>query len=229
MKSWYAMPRWAGGLMLIGILALPASRRMLEAQMAAHMLVQIPLLALTGVLFASAVGARMQRTLERYNERGLPGMLLVLFASSYWMLPRALDAALDSPAMEVVKFFSLPLLVGLPLASSWASVGPVGRGFVLANAISMIGVVGWLYRQSPVRLCNYYLIDQQVLLGDCLLGLALLMGLVCAARAFVGSLPAAPRARNAVHSPPFQGGAARVPHPTLSQTSSDVSLTLPSP
>jgi hypothetical protein len=190
MKSGHAMPRWAGGLMLIGVLAMPASRRILEAQMVTHMLIQIPLLALSGVLFASAVGARVRHTLESYNERGLPGMLVALFASSYWMLPRALDAALNSPAMELVKFFSLPLLVGLPLALSWARLGTVGRGFVLANAISMIAVAGWLYRESPVRLCNYYLIDQQILLGDYLLAVALLMGLVCTARAFIGSLPA---------------------------------------
>ncbi len=189
------MPRWAGGLFLIAILALPASRQILEAHMAAHMLIQIPLLALSGVLLASAVGLRARRTLEPYNERGLSGLLVVLFASSYWMLPRALDAALASSAMEVAKFFSLPLLVGLPLALSWGRVGGVGRGFVLANAISMIGVVGWVYRQSPVRLCNYYLIDQQLLLGDCLLGLALLTSLVCAVRAFVGPLPSNPPAR----------------------------------
>ncbi len=194
MKRGHATLRWTGGLILIGILALPALRRLLEAQMATHMLVQIPLLALGGVLLASAIGARTRRSLEPYNEHGLPGMLMVLIASSYWMLPRALDAALDSQTMELVKFLSLPLLVGLPLALSWARVGPVGRGFVLANAISMVGVVGWLYRQSPVRLCNYYLIDQQVLLGDCLLGLALLIGLGCAARAFVGSLSANERA-----------------------------------
>ena len=178
MKPGHAMLRWAGGLMLIGLLSLPASRRILEAQMPTHMLIQIPLLALSGALFASAIRARTQITLARYNEHGLPGMLVVSFASTYWMLPRALDAALDNPAMEAVKFLSLPLLVGLPLA------------FVLANAISMIAVAGWLYRESPVRLCNYYLIDQQILLGDYLLALALLMGLVCTARAFVGSPPA---------------------------------------
>ena len=195
MRSGHATLRWVGGLILIGVLGLPASRRILEAQMASHMLIQIPLLALSGVLFASAIRARTQSTLARYNEHGLPGMLVVLYASSYWMLPRALDAALDNPAMEAVKFFSLPLLVGLPLALSWARLGAVGRGFVLANAISMIAVVGWLYRESPVRLCNYYLSDQQVVLGDCLLGLALLVGLVCMARAFVGSVRAGPPAR----------------------------------
>ena len=185
MRSGRAVPGWTGGLILIGILAAPGSRGLLESNMATHMLVQLPLLALGGVLLASAGRARVRRTVEPYNQYGLSGMLVVLFASSYWMLPRALDAALDRPAMELVKFVSLPLLVGAPLGVSWVRLGPVGRGFVLTNTISMIAALGWLYRQSPVRLCNYYLIDQQVVLGDCLLWVALALGLACTARAFI--------------------------------------------
>ena len=187
MKAAHVLQGWPASLTLIGILALPVSRQTLEAHMATHMLLQIPLLAIAGVLLAHAVGARLQRMLKSYDRHGLSGMLMVLFASSYWMLPRALDAVLASPVMELGKFCSLPLLVGLPLALSWQRVGPIGRSFVLANVISMVAVAGWLYRQSPVRLCNYYLIDQQVLLGDGLLALALLLGLVCTARAFIGS------------------------------------------
>ena len=157
--------------------------------MAAHMLVQIPFLALAGVCLARGVGARLQASLAHYNEHGIAGMLLVFFSSSYWMLPRALDAAIASAPVELGKFCSLPLLVGLPLALSWRRVGPVGRGFVLANAISMIAVAGWLYRDSPARLCNYYLLDQQVMVGDGLLTIALLLGLGCAVRAFVGAPP----------------------------------------
>jgi len=192
MTSSAALPRWAAGLLLFAILALPAARRGLEAEMVTHMLVQIPLLALSGVLLVSAAGGCMRRILEPYNESGLSGMLVVLFASSFWMLPRALDAALDRPAMELFKFVSLPLLVGAPLAVSWGRLGPVGRGFVLANTISMIAALGWLYRQSPVRLCNYYLIDQQVVLGDCLLWVALAWGLACTARAFISPRGFAP-------------------------------------
>ena len=187
MKAAHVLQGWPASLTLIGVLALPVSRQTLETHMATHMLLQIPLLAIAGVLLAHAVAARLQRMLESYDRHGLSGMLIVLFASSYWMLPRALDAVLASPVMELGKFCSLPLLVGLPLALSWQRVGPIGRSFVLANVISMVAVAGWLYRQSPVRLCNYYLIDQQVLLGDGLLALALLLGLVCTARAFIGS------------------------------------------
>jgi hypothetical protein len=103
------------------------------------------------------------------------------------MFPRALDGALASPIMELAKFFSLPLLAGLPLALSWPRASLVGRGFIVANAISMLAVVGWLYRVSPVRLCNYYLFDQQVMLGNALLWLALLLGLAFGARLFIGA------------------------------------------
>jgi len=181
---------WPWGLLLIGVLGLPSVRRLLEAAMVTHMLVQIPLLAAAGALLALYFGPRVRRRLEAIGADGWPGMLVVWFASSYWMLPRALDAALTSPAVELAKFCSLPLLVGLPLALSWPRLGAVGRGFVLANAISMLGVIGWLYREAPVRLCNYYLIDQQVLLGNALLTLALLLGLACAVRAFTGPLRA---------------------------------------
>jgi hypothetical protein len=180
---------WPWGLLLIGALGLPSMRRVLEANMVTHMLVQIPLLAAAGVLLASSLGPRVRRRLEAIAD-AWPGMLAVWFASSYWMLPRALDAALVSPVTELAKFCSLPLLVGLPLALSWPRLGAVGRGFVLANAISMLGVIGWLYREAPVRLCNYYLIDQQVLLGNALLTFALLLGLACAVRAFTGPLHA---------------------------------------
>src|SRR5262245_13316106 len=103
MKSGRAVPGWTGGLILIGILAAPGSRGLLESNMATHMLVQLPLLALSGVLLVSAGGARVRRTVEPYNQYGLSGMLVVLFASSYWMLPRALDAVLGSPVFELVK------------------------------------------------------------------------------------------------------------------------------
>ena len=105
-----------------------------------HMLVQIPLLVVAGALLASWVPAALRRELDAFNANGFPGILAAGFVSSYWMLPRALEGALSDPLMELAKFCSLPLLVGLPLALSWPRLGPIARGFVLANAISMIAV-----------------------------------------------------------------------------------------
>jgi len=165
---------WAGTGVLV-TLALPPLRAALEASMASHMLVQIPLLAAAGALLAPGLAPRLRALLDRWNGHGVPGIALTLGISAYWMIPRALDAALASAAVEVLKFVSLPLLVGLPLALSWERLHPIGKGFVAANWIPMLAVVGWLYRESPARLCNYYLVDQQVVAGELLIALAVVL------------------------------------------------------
>jgi len=95
-----------------------------------------------------------------------------------WMLPRMLDAALQSPLVEAAKFTAVPLLVGVPLALSWPLLPPVARGFIWANLISHASVLGWLYTVAPNRLCTRYLYDQQALVGVALLivAMALLVG-----------------------------------------------------
>lgn len=167
------------------LLALPPLRTWLEGSMAGHMLVQIPLLAVAGVLGAFALPPRLRRLLGAYNAYGLPFTLLACLVSTYWMLPRALDAALTQPLMEVAKFVSLPLLVGLPLALSWRPLGAIGQGFVAANFISMVSVVGWLYIVAPVRVCNNYLVDQQTVTGWLLVAVSGLLFLAWAAPAFI--------------------------------------------
>lgn len=153
--------------------------------MATHMLVQMPLLVAAGVLMALALPASLTRRIADYNARGLPLTLLAGFASTYWMLPRALDAALAEPWMELAKFAGLPLLIGLPLALSWRPLGLIGRGFVLANAISMTAVAGWLYIAAPSRICNGYLVDEQAFTGWLLVAVAGVLAIAWAAPAFV--------------------------------------------
>ena len=118
---------------------------------------------------------------------------MALIASSWWMVPRALDWALASPAMEATKFITLPLLVGAPIALSWSRLGGMGRAFVIANVLPMWAVVGWLYIAAPVRVCNFYLVEQQLAAGVGLLvvsvALALLAGLL-AFRSANGNLAA---------------------------------------
>jgi hypothetical protein len=105
------------------------------------------------------------------------------------MVPRALDSALATPGAEVWKFVSLPLLVGVPLALSWTSLGSLGRGFVILNVLPMWAVVGWLYIAAPVRVCNYYLVDQQVVAGTGLLWLSVGLGVVLCVRSFKSLSP----------------------------------------
>ncbi|MBC7811596.1 MAG: hypothetical protein H7175_10640 [Burkholderiales bacterium] len=167
-------------------LATPVSRTLLEATMSTHMLVQIPLLVATGIVVCSLLPERCQDWLLGAAGGPIPCVVLAIFASSYWMLPRALDAALANPLTEGAKFISLPILVGLPLALAWKQLTPLGRGFIWTNFISMLAVLGWLYIAAPVRICNSYLLDQQVDAGWLMVKLAVLIFAWWLATLFVG-------------------------------------------
>jgi hypothetical protein len=178
------MKRAFAGAITVALLALPSLRTGLERVMIVHMLVQIPLLAAAGALAGSALPGRWRARITPWNGHGVSGILMAVIASSWWMVPRALDWALASPAMETVKFISLPLFVGAPMALSWSQLGSMGRGFVIANVLPMWAVVGWLYIAAPVRVCNFYLVEQQVAAGIGLLGASASLALVAGSLAF---------------------------------------------
>ncbi|MCL4184418.1 MAG: hypothetical protein KJ011_13325 [Burkholderiaceae bacterium] len=207
--------RVAAPLLLVGVLALAPLRTGLEASMSTHMLVQMPLLAAAGFLFARALPARWRGALQRLAGGAVPLALAAMLASSYWMLPRALDAALVDPWVEAAKFASLPLLAGAPLALAWARLGPIGRGFVWTNFFSMLAVLGWLYIAAPVRICNGYLVDQQQAAGWLMVQLALLSFGGWLGALLVGSAPAASDERPAVanENPSAAGGGNARTHP----------------
>ena len=122
-----------------------------------HVLVQIPLLLLSGGLVTSRI------TISK--DIAYVYLIIALVTLIYWMLPRSIDAALSSPWYDVAKFVSLPLLAGAPLALSWKHLHPVLRGFLKANAISMLGILAFLYIHAPIRICNSYLVTDQQNLG----------------------------------------------------------------
>lgn len=168
------------------LLATPAARGWLEASMTGHMLLQIPLLAAIGIVSSRLLSERCQNVLLAAAGGAIPCVLTALFVSSYWMLPRALDAALTEPLVEIAKFVSLPMFVGLPLGLAWKRLNVIGRGFVWTNFFSMLAVLGWLYIVAPVRLCNNYLADQQGQAGWWMVKLAMLLFAWWLGNLFVG-------------------------------------------
>ncbi len=137
--------------------------------MTVQMLVQLPLLAGVGYLLGLLLPLRVAASLANWNHRGVTGFVLASLASAYWMLPRLLDASVTEPAIAAIKFVSVPLLVGLPLAHSWPRSSFVVRGVFLMELIASSFRLGWLYLVSPLRLCNNYLIDDQQRLGQMLI------------------------------------------------------------
>ncbi|OOG55170.1 hypothetical protein B0E47_10270 [Rhodanobacter sp. B05] len=168
------------GAMLWAALAIPAVRHVLESTMTLQMLIQIPLLALAGGWLAQGAPGWLVRRLHAWNHRGISGLLLASLTGMVWMLPLAMDAALDDPQVRLAKFLSVPLLIGAPIALSWPRAGFVVRGVVLVELIATMMRLGWLYLISPIRLCSNYLLDDQQRLGKILLvaGFAILLVLV---------------------------------------------------
>ncbi|KPV39417.1 hypothetical protein AN478_09570 [Thiohalorhabdus denitrificans] len=178
----------AAGIGMWALLALSPVRTGLEATLAGHMAAQLPLLVAAGWWLGRGLGPVRADELAGFNRHGAPGVLLAAFTLAFWLLPRSLDAALQEPAWEVAKFLALPLLAGVPLGRSWPRLPGLARAALWANLIPMLGVMGWLYIQSPVRLCNSYLIDQQDLLGWVLLGITGMLALYWVGWAFFGGL-----------------------------------------
>jgi hypothetical protein len=97
--------------------------------------------------------------------------LLILAAGTLavWMIPRLLDLAVQSAGVDFAKVTSLALLGGLPLRIAWFHLGPVARGIVHVEALASLWRVGWIYVDSPSRLCTQYGLEDQQRLGALLL------------------------------------------------------------
>ncbi|GGK08066.1 hypothetical protein GCM10007063_33210 [Lentibacillus kapialis] len=153
------------GTMLFVLLIIPPVRNAMESVMVVHMLVQMPLLILSGWLMAGECQSRFERFLASWNANGTAGILLVILITIYWMIPRTLDEALVTWYIELFKFVSLPFLVGFPLRNSWKKLASLTKGFIVFNYISMFGLLAWIYIDAPVRVCNSYLEADQKILG----------------------------------------------------------------
>jgi hypothetical protein len=190
MKSWII-----GAAAIWTALWLLPLRIALERDMATHMAVQLPLLVGIGVVLATALRPLEPRWLAEADWLGIPGILMVIFATSFWMLPRMLDGALANPVLDLAKFLSLPLLAGLPLGLSWWRMPPLGRAFIWANFIPKLGAIGGLYLAAPTRLCAYYRLDQQAAAGWTLIAVATALGILWFLAAFIGLPPAGQAAK----------------------------------
>ena len=169
------------------VLALPFVRTGLEARLISHVLIQLLGLATAGYLIGVGLRPHFAGFMDRWNRYGATGLALVISTGAIWMLPRLIDASLESGLVESAKFVSLPLLLGVPLALSWPRFGTILRGFLKANFLSMMIFFGWLYIAAPVRLCNSYLIDDQTLLGTAFLVITAVLSVLWSAPLFFGS------------------------------------------
>ncbi len=132
----------------------------MEATMARHMGLQLPLLFVLGWWAARCAGPRLNHTLAAWNAHGANGLFAALCITSLWMLPAALDHAVLHAGMALAKVISM-VLAGLLAGLSWPAASQVLRAFFVLNGFWMMLAAGLLYQEAPQQLCSVYLSDQQ--------------------------------------------------------------------
>lgn len=155
----------------------------LESDIRLHMLVQIPALVLVGhqLSFSHYIQDVFAKAVDPTGQASV--ILAVLFAL-FWMIPKSLDQALNNELWEILKYLSLPLLIGLPLGIGWHKVGVIFQGVIIIEFLAMLLRLGWLYSDSPIRLCSSYGLEQQQSLGTLLLLIALYISMYWTLRCF---------------------------------------------
>lgn len=157
----------------------------LESIMVAHMLVQLPMLVLLGVWLGHGLPNSYWHWLEAVNRGGIFGCITFSFVFLFWMLPRWLDASLVSEAVAWGKYISL-FIGGVLLRLSWPRAHFITRGVIQLEFLAMLYRLGWLYLISPNRLCNSYLLADQVWLGRGFLAIGLALSISWLIPLFLG-------------------------------------------
>lgn len=186
------------------LLFAPPMRDALERSMTTHVLIQLAGLATGGWLLGMAFRGHLRRVMLIVNANGVSGLVLGLFAMSFWMLPRMLDESITDPYVEAAKFVTVPLLVGAPLAVSWPRLNPVLCSLLKVKVISALLILGWLYIAAPDRLCTNYYQSDQVLLGQLMIAIAGILAIAWSLPWFIVN-GARKRTRRAKSHPAWRG------------------------
>jgi hypothetical protein len=177
-------------------LAAPASRAWLESSMALHMLVQLPLLAAIGWCAGAAwraarptgLAGRALGLAQSCNAGGATGLVAASFVMVLWMLPRLLDLARLDPAIDAIKFLSVPA-AGLAAALSWPRLPAIAKAVVHLEVIATLLRFGWGYLAAEARLCLAYLVEDQARTGELLIWLGAAYAVAVAWRPMFGAVP----------------------------------------
>ncbi|MED1467256.1 hypothetical protein [Bacillus salipaludis] len=159
------MKQFIYGLLIYIALMIPPVAHFLESIMIVHMHMQMPLLVFSGFLMARLFQIKFPRFFENWNGNGIPGIMLFLIIAVYWTIPKTMDETLTIQSAEIFKFISLPFIGGISLRDSWKKLSVMGKNTVIIIFTVKYFGMGLLYIETPVQLCNNYLIIDQLTLG----------------------------------------------------------------
>lgn len=148
----------------VGIGAVLGSRNMVESNMWQHMLLQFPLLIWAGYLLARHLPSSQLQSFSKMNQFGLTGLVFAVLTTAFWMIPAALDLAVDNDWIDLLKMLSL-VASGMALRLSWHASGRALQAYFLISWSMMTVTIGLIFQDPSTRLCNYYRVDDQLIAG----------------------------------------------------------------
>ncbi len=146
----------------IGLLL--GSRTLIESNMWQHMLLQFPALIWAGFILASYLPAKPLHRVMQLNRFGLTGLVFSSLTLALWMIPAALDLAVENIWIDAFKILSL-IAVGAALRWSWHESGRALQAYFLISWSMMTVTIGLIFQDPASRLCNYYTVDDQLIAG----------------------------------------------------------------
>lgn len=153
-------------------LSLPPLRPLIEQSMVWHMLVQMPLLVLSGACAAAAWAPAREL---RWNRFGLTGFMLAQCIVAYWMIPALVDRAVVLPSADAAKIASL-WLAGVALGVGYRQAPAAVQLFFIGYGLPMMAWLGLYLASTDLRLCNAYSLQSQLRAGWSLVALAAVLG-----------------------------------------------------
>ena len=101
---------------------------------------------------------------RRWNVQGVAGLLIVSGVLMTWMVPRALDAAVEHLAIDVLKLLSL-VAAGAIALYSWRVASAIVRTFVIGNMAWRTATI-WMLLLDAVAGCASAAVHELWLVGS---------------------------------------------------------------
>lgn len=158
---------------------------LLEKSLIVHLFILIPVLIFLGFLLGRYCILE-PRFMAKWNQTGVPLLVLASLTFVFWMIPRFLDASLQDNGYYLFKIISLPLLCGLPLAWSYNKASYITFNFFRIEFIATLFRMAWLFITAKERLCLNYLYSEQAMVGKLFLFIAIAFSLWPAFRVIFG-------------------------------------------
>lgn len=146
-------------------LSIPPLRIYLEQSMFVQMVIQIPILFISGALISETKRIKQFFSFIKFvNVYSLTSLMLAQMILVYWMLPISIDRAVVIPWVDALKVFSM-LFAGVCVGQALHKSPLAIQLFFIGYFTAMMIWLGLYFATTELRLCNVYSLSSQHMTG----------------------------------------------------------------